>query len=177
DLGSEGVSRPDGSPLDVDVLGPFQVPAAEVTGQFRAKVQEHIRPEDVQTHFDLGIAYKEMGLTEEAIGEFELALEHGDGPRMVDCYTMLGQCLLERGDAEGAIGHYQSALAEPSCTAEAKKALSYEIGAALLALGREAEALEAYTQVQAQDPRFRDVKEKVAQLTREVSGSRKAAGK
>ena len=40
----------------------FQVPADEVLGEFRAKVQQLVRPEDVQTHYDLGIAYKEMGL-------------------------------------------------------------------------------------------------------------------
>src|SRR5260370_4090392 len=64
-------------PLDGDALDPFQVPAHEVLGEFRAKIQQTLRPEDVQTHYDLGIAYKEMGLLEEAVGEFELALLHG----------------------------------------------------------------------------------------------------
>ena len=131
----------------------------------------------MQTHYDLGIAYKEMGLTEEAIGEFEVALQHGEGPRVVDAYTMLGHCLLEKGDAEAAIGQFQSALAEPACGPEARKALSFEIGAALEAIGRVAEALEAYVAVQAQDPRFRDVGARVEKLSLEVTGGHRAAAR
>ncbi len=160
-----------------DVLDPFQVPASEVASAFRAKVQEVIRPDDAQTHYDLGIAYKEMGLTDEAIAEFELTVRHGTSVRAVDCYTMLGQCMLEKGEPEAAISHYQSALAERDCGPEARKALAFEIGAALEALGKPGEALEAFSAVSAQDPRFRDVAARVDRLSHEVTGNRKAAGR
>ena len=66
-------------------LESFQVPAHEVLGEFRARLQQVVRPEDVQTHYDLGIAYKEMGLLDEAVAEFEVALRHGGGTRAADC--------------------------------------------------------------------------------------------
>src|SRR5439155_592486 len=67
------------TPLDGDVLDSFQVPAHEVLGEFRNKVAQTVRREDAQTHYDLGIAYKEMGLLEEAVSEFEIVLHHGGG--------------------------------------------------------------------------------------------------
>src|SRR5207237_1440538 len=116
-------------PLDGDVLESFQVPASEVLGEFRAKIQEIVRPEDVQTHYDLGIAYKEMGLLEEAIAEFDVALRHGGGTRAADCLTMLGVCESERGNSEAAVRHFQQGLDLLDLTSVARHALQFELGA------------------------------------------------
>src|SRR5207237_5145540 len=106
-----------------------------------------------------------------------LALQHGAGSRLVDCYTMLGQCQMEKNDPEGAIAHYQSALAEPAINDESRKALSFEIGAALEALARGAEALAAYTAVYDRDPGFRDVTARKERLELEITGGSKAVGR
>ena len=151
-------------PLDGDALDQFQVPAGEVLGEFRAKLQEVVRPEDVQTHYDLGIAYKEMGLIEEAFAEFELAFRHGGASRAADCLTMLGLCEMERGNAAASIERFRRGLALPDLAPEARKSLGYEMGAALESLGQNAEALEQFETVGREDPRFRDVAERVSRL-------------
>src|SRR6185295_7281184 len=155
-------------PLDGDVLESFQVPAQEVLGEFRARLQEVVRPEDVQTHYDLGIAYKEMGLLDEAVAEFEVALRHGGGTRAVDCYTMLGTCELERGNAEAAVSHFQQGLELTDLTPAARHALQFDLGAAYEAQGLGAEALEQYQAVQAEDGSFRDVGDRVQRLAGSV---------
>src|SRR5262249_50047543 len=131
---------------------------------FRAKVQETVRPEDVQTHYDLGIAYKEMGLLEEALAEFETALRHGGGTRAADCVAMMGQCEIERGNTEAAIGRYKKGLAMTGLTAEARRALTFELGAACESINQAGEALEQYGIVYAEDPKYRDVAERITRL-------------
>ena len=158
-------------PLDGDVLESFQVPASEVLGEFRAKIQEIVRPEDVQTHYDLGIAYKEMGLLEEAIAEFDVALRHGGGTRAADCLTMLGICESERGNAEAAVAYVQQGLELPELTSAARHALQFELGAVQEGQGNNAEALEQYESIHAEDKTFRDVKARIEQLGGNLAAS------
>src|ERR1700682_5830397 len=154
----------DAQPLDGDVLDTFQVPAQEVLGEFRAKLRQTVRPEDVQTHYDLGIAYKEMGLIEEAIGEFEQALEYGGGTRAVDCISMLGTCEMERSRPADAIERFRRGLALSDLSGEARCALAFGLGAALESLGQNDEALEQYEAVVREDPKFRDVEARMTSL-------------
>ena len=167
----------DDKPLDSDSLDPFQVPADEVLGEFRAKVQQTVRPEDVQTHYDLGIAYKEMGLVDEAIAEFELAVQHARGPRGADCLTMLGMCELERGHTEQAVEKFQRGLELPDLTVAARRALMFELGGAFETAGKTDEAVEQYMQVSAEDATFRDVQARIDRLggPREVPAVAKPA--
>ena len=158
------------APLDGDVLDSFQVPAHEVLGEFRSKVAQTVRREDAQTHYDLGIAYKEMGLLEEAISEFEIVLHHGGGARRVDCFTMLGTCESERGNAEAAVKYFEEGLQLEELTREARRALAFELGNVLETLGRNDEALEQYESVAAEERGFRDV---TARIQRLGSGSAK----
>ncbi len=157
-------SAEENKPLDGDVLDSFQVPAHEVLGEFRAKVQEIVRPEDVQTHYDLGIAYKEMGLLDEAIGEFELAHRHGGGTRAADCVAMLGMCEMERGQAAAAIKRFLEGLALKGLTPAARHALKFELGAAYEAQEQTSEALDQYQSIAEEDPRFRDVADRIQRL-------------
>ena len=152
------------APLDGDVLDSFQVPAHEVLGEFRSKVAQTVRREDAQTHYDLGIAYKEMGLLEEAISEFEIVLHHGGGARRADCLTMLGTCEVERGNAEAAVKYLQDGLELEELLPEARRALAYELGTVLETLGRKEEALEQYQKVVAEDRGFRDVAARIQRL-------------
>ncbi|HYZ90672.1 MAG TPA: tetratricopeptide repeat protein, partial [Myxococcales bacterium] len=152
------------APLDGDVLDSFQVPAHEVLGEFRDKVAKTVRREDAQTHYDLGIAYKEMGLLEEAIQEFEIVLQHGGGARRADCYTMLGTCEAERGNGEEALRYLEEGLQLEELSAEARRALAFELGCVLETLGRNDEALEQYQSVAAEERGFRDVAARIQRL-------------
>jgi tetratricopeptide (TPR) repeat protein len=177
ELASEvgGSAIDESRPLDGDALAPFQVPAREVLGEFRAKVQEAVRPEDVQTHYDLGIAYKEMGLIDEAIAEFDVAVRHGGGTRAADCLTMLGMCELERGSTDAAIERFRSGLELPGLAPDARQALAFELGAVYESIGRTAEALEQYGSIDREDPKYRDVQARIVRLGGSISSPPPAA--
>src|SRR5262249_40074605 len=68
----------------------FQYSVDEVFAEFKKGLEKVVRPEDVDTHYDLGIAYREMGLLDDAIGEFTVAREGCAGEKKeIDCLTMI----------------------------------------------------------------------------------------
>ena len=75
---------------------------------FKKGVAEHLSPTDYDTHFNLGIAYREMGLLDEAIGEFQIAAK--EPSHLVLCCSMLGLCFLDKGLPELAIRWYRRGL-------------------------------------------------------------------
>jgi tetratricopeptide (TPR) repeat protein len=120
--------------------------------------------EDAQTHYDLGIAFKEMGLHDEAIHEFEVAIRGRGRSRVVDCLTMIGVCRMEQGALREAIASFEGALRTPGLTLEASKEAHYELGRCHEQLDLEARALDHYSRVFKADPLFRDVKARVTRL-------------
>jgi tetratricopeptide (TPR) repeat protein len=134
----------------------------ELFEEFKRGVAEQIDEEDYETHYDLGIAYKEMGLVEEAIVEFEKAL--GDHKRFMECTAMIGSCLIELGRAEEAVSRYDEALAHSALEAQEKLALSYECALACEGLGDLDRALALFRSIQAANPRYRDVESRIASL-------------
>jgi tetratricopeptide (TPR) repeat protein len=120
--------------------------------------------DDGDTHYDLAIAYREMGMLDEAIRELEVALAATPPRPAVDCHTMIGLCRLDKGDAAGAVDAYRRALATGAVSAEAARALWYDLARALQALGDEQGALWYFQKVLRADPRFRDVRDVVARL-------------
>ena len=120
--------------------------------------------EDSQTHFDLGIAYKEMGLIDDAISEFEIALDGRGRRRVVDCLTMLGVLRLEKGDPRAALVHFEQVLKTPGLTLEASKEAHFEIGHCHELLEEDREAYDHYSRVYKADQGFRDVKVRMGRL-------------
>src|SRR5207344_222923 len=95
-----------------DMAGPeSEASLEEIFREFKKGVEQQLSPEDYETHFNLGIAYKEMGLIDEAIGEFQLASK--DPGRAVECCSMLGLCFLEKGMPQLAIKWYRKGLETP----------------------------------------------------------------
>jgi pilus assembly protein FimV len=147
DLGTGGAPQED-----------FQYSVRDVFEEFKKGVQKVVKAEDVDTHYDLGIAYKEMGLIDDAIGEFEQARASAAGrPKEVDCLTMIGMCQTSRLDWAQAVDAFKGALASAQTTAEQAKALRFEIGLALEGQGKVEEALRHFQTVAQADPTFRDV--------------------
>ncbi len=138
-----------------------QVSFQEVFREFKKGVERQVG-DDPETHYNLGIAYKEMGLVEDAIAEFERAL--GDPLRSFDCYTMIGLAHLARGDAESAIAAFESGLGHADGNPRQAMALTYELAVAFEAAGRLDAARGAFATVAASDARFRDVAERLVAL-------------
>jgi tetratricopeptide (TPR) repeat protein len=135
---------------------------AEVFAAFKRGIEEQVGAGDADTHFDLAIAYKEMGLHEDAVRELEAVLR--TGTRTSEALSLLAHCKLFLGDPAAAVAHLEDALARAADSDQADVSLRYDLGEALLAAGREAEALEAFTKVAALDPKFRDVAARVARF-------------
>ncbi len=123
-----------------------------------------MRPEDSETHYDLGIAYKEMGLLDDAVHEFEVALAGKKMAKEVDCLTMIGLCHGMKGEPRRAVETFRRALRSGALTAEAAKALHYELGLAHQQLGEPEVALWYLQKVVQGDARYRDAQAQVAKL-------------
>lgn len=135
----------------------FQISHEDVFAEFKKGVAKVVKPEDVETHYDLGVAYKEMGLLNDAVGEFEQALQGATGkPREVDCCFSIGECKRISGDNPGAIEAWRRGLALPQISPDATKAMLYEIATTYEGMGNPNRALSNFKKVAALDPKFRD---------------------
>jgi len=135
-----------------------------VFAQFKKGVEAQVGSEDTETHFDLGIAYKEMGLLDDAIGEFRLCL--ANQTRICIAETMIGLCHLEKGQLAEAIGHFKKGLYAEEKTDREELGLYFELGHAYELLHDPKEALYYFQKVQKRDPAFRDVKGRIDSLSR-----------
>jgi tetratricopeptide (TPR) repeat protein len=134
----------------------------EVFAAFKEHVRSEVEGEDFRTHYDLGIAYKEMGLLDDAVGEFELAARAPEIYR--EACSMLGLTHQQRGDPAEAIRWYRAALAAPAEADAPLSGLRYDLAEILLATGDATGAYELYAQVLAVEPTYRDVRDRVADL-------------
>lgn len=125
---------------------------------FQKGIQASVDKQDFETHYDLGIAYKEMGLLPEAIKEFELAFQ-GD-LRFQDASMMLASCYREKGTTNAAIDVLTNALSDPRCKREHVLAIKYELATIYDSEGNKNKAKVLYEEVSRLDPTFRDVTNK-----------------
>jgi len=124
---------------------------------------------DADTHYDLGLAYKEMGLYDEAIKEF--ALVQATPGRAVQCHLMIGLCHVERGKLNEAVDEFKRGLYVDGINDRESLALYFELGAAYEGLSDLKEALYYYEKVAKRDARFRDVDRRIDVLTGRASGN------
>ncbi len=139
-----------------------QVDVEEVFEKFKAGVAEQIDVDDAQSHYDLGVAYKEMGLVEDALREFEVAAR--DEKRVCVCQSMIGMIHIERGNLNEAIDAFMRGLQSPERTKDQEAALSYEIGAAFEVKRVVKQALDYFQRAARIVPTYRDVQERIRRL-------------
>jgi pilus assembly protein FimV len=144
-------------------------PLKEVFEEFRAELGEMgAEDEDLETHYNLGVAFREMGLLEEAIGEFQKVAKANDRGRAfryaMQCSTLLALAFMEKGQPEIAAIWYERALHTPGIDSESKLALRYDLGVAQESCGDLEAALKSFSQVYAVNIDYRDVAERIASL-------------
>ena len=141
---------------------------AELFEEFRAAEEEDTVTEDFETHYNMGTAYKEMDLIDEAIQEFQTSaglVKPGDGTsRFLQCCNMLGHCFVQKGMPEAAVIWFKKGLSAPGHSEDEYQALRYELGSAYEQLGDFKHAREFYTEVYGVDVSYREVADKLSQL-------------
>jgi tetratricopeptide (TPR) repeat protein len=124
--------------------------------------------QDPETHYNLGVAFREMGLLDEAIGELQKVCKIADSgypfPHLIQTYTWLAQCFLDKGVPEAAIRWYQQALKVDGIDEETRTAVHYELAAAYETAQNRGEALNHFLQVYGTNIDYRDVAERIKAL-------------
>lgn len=141
-------------------------------GSLLAEFQRGIESQlagDAQGHYDLAMAYREMGLLDHAIDSFRLA---GVNPSLASRATeMLGRCLLDQGCFEEASQELGTALERPDLDHDAIMSLRYLLGLAYEAGGRESDALREFQGLFEQQSNYQDVAQKVRDLRKTLGSS------
>ncbi|HNX97915.1 MAG TPA: tetratricopeptide repeat protein, partial [Candidatus Aminicenantes bacterium] len=129
----------------------------EIFREFKKGVDEKIGREDYDTRYNLGIAYKEMGLIEEAIHEFLISAKHP--LKVFDSAGLLGICFRDKGMLDEAINWFEKALGTPDRKEEEYKAVKYEL--VLTARLKEdfPYAMKLASDILKQDPTYRNIRE------------------
>ncbi|HXY13369.1 MAG TPA: tetratricopeptide repeat protein [Terriglobales bacterium] len=154
------------APLDagarVDLAGMF--------GDLKQELEEDssAQDEDPETHYNLGVAFREMGLLDEAIAELQKVCQAADRgqavPQIMQTYTWLAQCFLDKGVPEAAIRWYDKALKLPNLDLDTRTALHYELAGSFEAAGNKSDALHHFMEVYGSNIDYRDVAERVKAL-------------
>jgi len=178
----EGLEEPVPPPAPAVSAAPPPAPAAETAASlFSGLLEEMGEPlvvvgagqDDPETHYNLGVAFREMGLLDEAIGEFQKVLKGaGKGnypPHFLQACSLLALCFMDKKMPAIAAKWYLRALETPSLDEEASLALQYDLGVAYEQTGDTRTALERFTEVYSQNIDFRDVAEKIRVLQQKVS--------
>src|SRR6266481_3817115 len=127
----------------------------EMLARFKQGIDENIDEGDFQSHYDLGVAFKEMGLLDEAIAELQKALRAPDGK--LRSSEALGVCFIDKGAYVVAESILRRALDLPASGDQERLGIIYWLGRALEEQGKKVEARDLYGRVFAVDIRFRDV--------------------
>lgn len=123
-----------------------------------------------KVHYDLGLAYKEMGLIEDAIQEFQAAVQllvdPANNPQKILCYSMLANSFLQTGRYRDAMECAEEGLRIPGQKEFEWKALKYDLCTAQAKQGDDEQAVSGFQEILARDPSYRDVRQRVEQLLR-----------
>lgn len=144
----------EGQPLDTDVLDIFE--------EFKKGLEKELEEEDFETHYNLGIAYKEMGLIDDAIKEFQTS--RNDPKCVARSMTMLGICYMDKGLFPLAIEAFKGSLDNIKSRDESYWGAKYDLACAYERNGDTKEAFDIFSEIYGIDSKFRQVSEKVSHL-------------
>ncbi len=143
-----------------------QISVESVFEQFKAGVAAQISESDAATHYDLGVAYKEMGLFNDAVSEFELASR--DPMRDCVCQSMIGMIHLQLGNVDAAIDAFIRGLHASVKTREQELALTYEIGDAYELRRAPEQAIYYFQRVARIEPSYSDMRGSAVERARRL---------
>ncbi|MEM7828425.1 MAG: tetratricopeptide repeat protein [Candidatus Aenigmatarchaeota archaeon] len=130
--------------------------------EFKKGISEQLSKEDYDSHYNLGIAYKEMGLYDDAIGEFQISMN--DSEKRVSSILMISSCLVEKGEGQRACELIKDTIDQGGLERQELIGLKYQLALAYKACGRYKEALTEMEEVYSMDNSFLDVERELSQL-------------
>ena len=185
--GANGSSKPSpqvAAPLSNVSIAPvptYQIDPglAEVFEEYRLSAESEAETAsngDYETHYNLGLAYKEMDLFEEALEEFQVAVSMvvpGDGtPRFLQCCNLLGHCFMRNGVPQLALKWFADGLNAEGASEDERQALRYELAAAYEHVGELNRAIALFTEVYGKNVSYRGVNERLRALQQRAGESK-----
>ena len=149
---------------DEEPTGDEEQDFQDMLTRFKQGIDENIDETDFQSHYDLGVAFKEMGLVDEAIAEFQKALRSPEGKLRTS--EMLGICFFEKGAFGVAESILRRGLDLPASGDQERLGVLYWLARALEQQGKKADARDLYGRVFAVDIRFLDAEQRVKALAK-----------
>ncbi|HMF57734.1 MAG TPA: tetratricopeptide repeat protein, partial [Pyrinomonadaceae bacterium] len=147
---------------------------AAIFDEFRTAVEDEepaLADGDYETHYNLGLAYKEMDLMDEAIEELQSAASIAsprDGtPRYLQCCNLLGHCFMQKDMPQVAAMWFQKGLEAPGHTEDEYQALRFELGTAYEKMGDLERAIKTFTEVYGINVTYRGVANKLRELQKD----------
>lgn len=113
--------------------------------ELQRQLSAQLKPDDYQTHYHLGIAFKEMGLLQKAVDEFKIAI--GGSEQEFYCYLMLGICYREMGNCSEALEYLKKGLRMKPLITKQYEDIYYQLGLTYEEIGEVKEAINAYSKV------------------------------
>jgi tetratricopeptide (TPR) repeat protein len=150
---------------------------AEIFEEYRVSAESEAGSNgngDYETHYNLGLAYKEMDLFEEALEEFQIAVGlvgADDGtPRYLQCCNLLGHCFMQKGVPQLAVKWFNKGFNTPGASEDERQALRYELAGAYEQVGDLHRAIDLFTEVYGINVSYRGVNERLRELQARANG-------
>ncbi len=140
----------------------LDIPIEQILSESKKQLSKIIDANDAQAHYDLGCAYKDMGLFDEAIEEFKISMQNED--KEIPALNMIALINLERGRYTDAISIFKKLLNYDEITDEQRTDFIYQIGNAYLKIKDKSEALFYLNKIYKQNPNYRNIKQLIAQI-------------
>ncbi|HVD62494.1 MAG TPA: tetratricopeptide repeat protein [Gemmatimonadaceae bacterium] len=137
---------------------------AEMLDKFKAGVARSLDDTDFDSHYDLGIAFREMGLIDEAISAFQKATR-GQSHR-IRASEALGECFLEKGEPGVATTVLERVTADEKLDDDQLIGVLYFLGRAAEELDNPEKAASYYQRVVAVNMNFRDAARRLSSLAK-----------
>jgi len=135
---------------------------ADVVKEFREDLVSRSDQKGLETHYNLGIAYLEMGLLDEAVEEFKLTVEAPD--YLVKSSGLMAQCFIQKNESTTAITVLKRAIENSKAEGMELLNLKYELALANKGAGDVSQSLSLFKEIQKEKKNFRDVKNMIAEL-------------
>ena len=150
-----------------DLSDPGQVSVGEVLSQFKKGIAETVADDDSSTHYDLGIAYREMGLLDDAVGEFETASK--SPAKAADSWFLIGLVRMEQGRPDDALNALDRAVSAPTASQSQQAAAEYQRGVVLFDQQKGPLALAAFKRSKSMGGSASDLDRRIQSLIKDCA--------